>query len=314
MRFRRRRSIRGDATKRTFHTGMRTWGAAAALAVASACTEPPVNGPPARIVVGTADTLVVNSRRALQIPVRILDAAGRVMSMTGVHYQWTAGDSITVSATGSVTCTQRGDATLRVSLGGVATSVLIRCRPVRSVRIAGPMQFILGDSAQEMPVEVLGVDGEPVDLFAATVTILDRTVATANGLRIHARSIEGTVAELRVGDESASVGIHVYERVGTLVGLRPEQRFVAVPLHLVSGEVRRWPLPPGQWMLTMLPYEDEARGLRLRIEGANCMPARLTKRRIVCLSKNDASVIVYHPSTRAAPELSGTLLVRRVNA
>ena len=288
-------------------------GAALALAAASACIAPPVQGPPARIVIGTQGSLVVNNRRAVQIPVRVLDADGRVMADTGLRYQWMAGDSIPVSATGMVTCTKRADAHLRVSLGRVATRVLLRCRPVRIVHAAGPMQFILGDSSQEMPLQVVGVDGEPVDSFAMAVTFRSSVVAV-HGLRLQPLAIDGTVATVRVGDESASFGIHVYERVGTLAGLRPDQRFAALPLQLASGEVHRWPLPAGQWMFTMMPYEDEARGLRLRIEGAVCMPATLTRRRLVCEAHAGFSVMVYHPSTRSAPALSGTLLVRRVNS
>lgn len=284
------------------------------IALAGACTAPPEKSQVARIVVGTADTLVIHSRRAAQIPVRVLDAAGRVMPVTGVRFQSTSGDSTPISATGMVTCTRRADVHLRVSLGGVATNALLRCRPVRSVRVVGPMQFILGDSSQEMQIEVRGMNGERLDTFAMAVTVTDSTVVTVHGLRIHPRSIKGTVADVRVGDESAGFGIHVYERAATLDGLRPEQQFVAVPLRLASGEVRRWHLPTGQWMFTMMPYEDEGRGLRLRVEGANCVPATLTRRRIVCQTVKDAWVIVYHPSTRSAPELSGTLLVRRVNS
>ena len=48
---------------------------------------PPVQGPPARIVIGTEGSLVVNNRRAAQIPVRVLDADGRVMADTAQdHY------------------------------------------------------------------------------------------------------------------------------------------------------------------------------------------------------------------------------------
>jgi hypothetical protein len=64
----------------------------------------------------------------------------------------------------------------------------------------------------------------------------------------------------------------------------------------------------------MLPYEDETRGLQLRVEGANCLPAPITRRRYVCLAKNDAWVIVYHPSIKPAPDLTGKLLLRRVNS
>lgn len=284
-----------------------------AFLVAIACEAPPVMGPPARLVAGTSDTVIVNSRRPVPIPVRVPDAAGHILPVAGVRYVWSSGAPVPVSATGMVTCTQRGDATLRASLGSVATTVLLRCRPVRSVHILGPMQFVLGESAQDMPVVALGLDGNPVDLLAGTADIVDSSVAALDGLRIRPRKPEGTVAGIRVGDYSAGVGVHVYERVSTLDGLHPEQGYVAVSLRLGSGEWRRWRLPAGTWMLTMLPYEDEARGLRLRIEGANCLPAGLTKRRYVCLAKNDASVIVHHPSTKSAPELTGALLLRRVD-
>jgi hypothetical protein len=41
----------------------------------------------------------------------------------------------------------------------------------------------------------------------------------------------------------------------------------------------------------------------------------LTKRRYGCLVKTDATVIVFHPSTsKSASDLSGHLLVRRINS
>lgn len=280
--------------------------------VASACSAP-VDGPPARLVVGTSDTLIVSNLRPFQIPARVLDSSGHALQMTGVRYEWTAGDSIPISATGIVTCTRNADATLRASVGVLVATALLQCRPVRTVHIAGPMQFTLGDSAQAIPVEALGIDSSRVEMFAASAEIMDSSIAGLDGMLIRPRKPGATLASVRVGDRSAAVGVHVYERVNTLDGLRPEQTFVAVPLRLTSGEVRRWRLPAGIWMLTMLPYEDEARGLRLRIEGANCLPAPITPRRYVCLAKDQASVIVYHPSIKPAPHLAGELLLRRVS-
>jgi hypothetical protein len=291
---------------------MRLVPAVSALLIVNACDAPPRMGPPARLVAGVSDTVIVNSRRSVQIPVRALDAAGRPLPVTGVRYQWMDGARVAVSTTGTVTCTQPGDATLRASLGSIATSVLLRCRPVQKLHIPGPIQFVLGDTAQDMSIEAFDPDGHRVYLLAGTADIFDTTIASLDGLRLTPRSPGSTVASFRAGERSAGVGVHVYERVATLDGLRPEQGYVAMSLRLVSGEVRRWHLPAGEWMLTMLPYEDEARGLRLRIEGANCLPAPLTRRRYVCLAKNDASVIVYHPSTKSAPDLTGELLLRRV--
>jgi hypothetical protein len=289
------------------------WRSATAFALASACREPE-SAPPAHIVLGTSDTVVVNSRLAAQIPVRVVDAEGRELPTAGARFRWMAGDSLPISALGVVTCARRADATVRVSIEDVETTARLLCRPVASVRVAGPMQLIFGDSAQTMPIQALDADGRPVDLFSMRVKLTDTTVVAVHGLQVHPRRVKGTVAEVRIGEASGSFGIHVYERAATLAGIRADQFFVAVPLQLASGELRRWPLPKGQWMFTMMPYEDEASGLRLRIGGANCMPARLTPRRIVCETTGDASVIVYHPSIKAAPDLTGMLLVRRVNS
>jgi hypothetical protein len=174
------------------------------------------------------------------------------------------------------------------------------------------MQFVLPDTAQTMTFEALDADGKRVDLLAGTADILDSTVATLDGLRILPRSPGSTIAGIRVGNISKGTGVHVYQRVSTLDGLRPEQHQVAVQLRLASGEVRRWHLPAGEWMLTMLPEADEATGIRLRVEGANCSPMLLTRRRYGCLVKNDASLIVYNPFVgKSAQELTGQLLVFR---
>jgi hypothetical protein len=52
---------------------MRTATAAVALLLASAC-----KAPPARLVTGASDTVVVNNQRPVHLPVRVLDARGRV--------------------------------------------------------------------------------------------------------------------------------------------------------------------------------------------------------------------------------------------
>ncbi len=284
------------------------------ILVATACDTPPVVGSPASLVAGMSDTVIVNSRRPVQMPIRVLDANGHLLPPAGVRYQRTAGDQVPVTATGVVTCTQAGDATLRASLGSLATSFLVRCRPVQKLHIAGPVQFVLGDSAQDMSIEALGPDGHPVYMLRGSTNILDTSIASLDGLRLTPRSPGSTLATFRAGERSAAVGVHVYQGVATLDGLRPEQAYIALSLRLVSGEFRRWRLPPGEWMLTMLPYEDETRGLQLSVEGANCLPAPITRRRYVCLAKNHAWVIVYHPSIKPAPDLTGKLLLRRVNS
>jgi hypothetical protein len=254
--------------------------------------------------------VIVNNRRPVWIPVRVLDAAGHVLPDTGVRFQWASGANIPVSAVGELTCARSGDATVRATLGRLATEAVVRCRPVETVRIAGPIQFMLGDTARQLPIAVLGPDGRPVDLLEGQVWIEDSSVATVEGLRVRPRAPGATLLAVTIGNRDGAAGVHVYERASTLDGLRQERRLLAVPLRLTPGDMRRWHLPAGEWMLTMWPEEDEGRGLRLRLEGANCVRSRISKRRYQCLVRDEASVIVYAP-WQAAPssELIGTLAV-----
>ena len=269
-------------------------------------------GPPARLVAGVADTVVVNSRRPVQLPLRVLDPAGRSLDSAGVQYRWTAGMPVPVSATGVVTCTQSGDATVRASLGPLVTDVLLRCRPVRDVLALRMMNLVVGGPAQELPFLAVGVDGQPVTLLTAQVTVEDSTIAAVEGLRIRARAPGSTGLTMRVGDRLAFASVHAYERVRSPEGLRPGQH-VAVPVRLAGGEMRRWRMPASaqSYFLTMLPDRNEQQMPGLAIVGANCALG-LDSHSYFCLAQHDASVIVYHPQqVDPAQELRGTLAVWR---
>ncbi len=286
-------------------------GLLAVLALGVACSES--NGPPVRLVGGAADTVIINNRAEIRIPLRVLDAHGHALPDSGVRYRLIAGDQIAVSPTGKVKCLHSADATVQASLGSLAATMLVRCRPVKRVHIDGPIQFLLPDTAQEMPLRVLDLDGNEVTLLKGTTNIIDTTVATIDGIRVIPKAPGATVAGVRFGNESAGVGVHVYEKVSSLDALAQGKKFVGVSLRLGGGEMRTWNLPAGSWMLTMLPESDEVNGVRLRIEGANCSLLQLTRRRYGCFVKSAGRVIVFNPLTSiTAPELTGVLLVRPV--
>jgi hypothetical protein len=277
------------------------------LLALSAC-----KGPPARLVAGTADTIIVNNRRPVQLPMRVFDAAGHHLDSSRVRYQWTAGAPIPVSATGIVTCTQAGDATLRAALGPLATRVIVRCRPVRDVRALRMLNLVVGDSAQEVPFEAVDVNGQPVTLLTGDLTVDDSTIATVEGQRIRARAQGSTGLTMRIGDRSAFASVHVYEHVPTPERIRPGQH-LAVRVRLAGGEMRSWRLPASAetYFLSMLPDRDEQRMPRLAIVGANCGRG-LDANSFFCLAQHDASVIVYHPQqVDQSQALSGTLAVWR---
>ncbi|MDQ8166031.1 MAG: hypothetical protein P3A28_09805 [Gemmatimonadota bacterium] len=269
-------------------------------------------GPPARIVVGISDTVVVHSQRPTAIPAEARDAEGLVVAKVAISYRLTGGDSIPMTSDGTVTCTRHADAKVTATAGALSTVALVRCRPIRSIHMNGPVQFIAGDTAQPLVTQIVGLNGEALDVVAGSVAIDDRAVAGAEGMRITAREPGAARVTLTVGDSSATADVNVYEPLDALVRLRPEQKFVAVRLSLRSGEYRRWTLPAGTWMLTMLPYKDEKRGIRLKVAGASCVPEPISPRRISCTTADSAYVTVEHPSKTRAPELEGQLLVRRI--
>jgi hypothetical protein len=275
------------------------------------CAAAGCKGPPSRLVAGTADTVIVNNRRPVQLPIRVLDAAGHRLDSSGVRYQWMAGVSVPVSATGVVTCTQPGDATLSAAVGALTTRVILRCRPVRDVRALRMMNLVVGDSAQDVPFEAVDADGQPVTLLTGELTVGDSTIATVEGARIRARSPGSTEVTMRVGDRQGFMSVHIYERVASPEGIRPGQH-VAVPVRLTGGEMRSWRIAasPENYYVAMLP--DDAHPMpALAIRGANCQPA-LDEYSFFCLAQHDASVIVYHPQqVDPTQELSGRLAVWR---
>ncbi|MDQ3519930.1 MAG: hypothetical protein M3466_16210 [Gemmatimonadota bacterium] len=303
---------------------MRILTSAIVLFAACACGAPSTHGPAVRLSSGLSDTIIVNNRRPTPLPVWAVDAAGRTVTGAPIRYEWLDGAPLPVTSTGAVTCTQSGDFAVRADLGGLTARVFVRCRPVEYVRFPGPVQFIINDSQmsrpRKLPVSTYGPDGRPVALFAGGARVEDSSVAALHGLTVYPRTRGITMAGVAIGDRSAAIGLHIYQRVGTLAALdtilrvRPQQRLFAVPLRLESGELHRQRLPPGGWMLTMLPEngDHDSSGIRLRVEGATCQANLLnTPRRFGCSAGSDAAVVVYRAfRSRDASVATGDLLVR----
>jgi hypothetical protein len=294
------------------------------LFAAGACHFPRAKGPPARIVAGVRDTVVVNHyEEPGLIPVKVLDAAGRELSDTGVRFRWTGGMEVPVSPDGMVSCPAVGDATARASLGAVVTDLVLRCRPVTIVGISGPMHFVLGDSARNLPIVAIGPDGKPADLLAVTVIkeTADTSVLALDGIRVIPRAPGTRLVDVGIGGKWGSAGVQVYEPVTTPEGLDRERRHLALRVSLRPGEERRWRIAAAPWMVWVLPYEYEERGLRVRMEGANCDPGGKPRSggfahpvRLHCLSGDGAEVVASHPSSDpSAPPVEGTVLLRRVD-
>ena len=267
------------------------------------------------ILVGDADTAVVYNRQPVQLPVRVVGRAGRSVGSLPVHFVWLSGDSIPYSETGIVVCLKPGTTILGATLANAFANVVVRCRPVRSVQMAGPLNLVLGDSLQPpLQVQVLGLDGEPMGGVAGKLTVANRSVVRVEGNRVIPLSPGASFLDCSVGDESATIMVHVYEQVATLDHLRPEQDHVAVRADLRTGESRQWSLPGGKWVIAIRTDRDLAGGVGVQVEGADCENMSLVKGGFECLSNGGGSILVSHPVTSHEAVLRVQVLLRRVRA
>ena len=299
---------------------IRTWRAlTVAMAVTAGCRSEPA---PARITAGRSDTVLINNRNPIRIPLRVLDGEGQPLEDTGVRFERIGGDDLPVTAEGAVSCPRSGDLSVRASLGALSADLVIQCRPVQIVGVEGPVNLVLGDSARELPIVALGPDGLPVRQVNVTVIVRDTSVAKMEGSRLRTLMSGATMVDVLAGDADGSASVKVYDPVTTLEGLRKDQEHVAVRLRLAGRGKRSWPIPEGDYMLWMLPYDYEGRGLQVRIDGAVCEPQDPKPRssgfanppKAMCRARSGASLVVSHPSTsRSAPAIDGTLLLRQLS-
>ena len=169
-----RSSTRSGMAPRAQRLRLAAVGAGAGLAVAAAALAWLARiGPPARLLPGTAagiagDGIVVNSQRAGAAPrARPRRPRARARGRRTCATRGPAGIAVPVSRTGVVTCTRRGDAVVRATLGPLVTPVRVHCEPVRELRAAFEGDFVLGDSGRDLAADAVGVDGRPVTRLAA---------------------------------------------------------------------------------------------------------------------------------------------------
>jgi len=276
------------------------------------------NGPPARLVVGFGDTVLVNNSRPVQLSVQVSDAAGHVLPDTGVRFQWTSPINVPLSRTGVVTCTHTGDGTLRASLGPLVRTVLLRCRPVHDVLGGGPVNLVMGDPPYDLWFEAVDAAGRRVRPLTAVLTVDDTTIVTHEGWRIHARAPGTTSVDVYAGEGSAHWYVRVFEPAATFDSIRVGQH-LAVPVRLAAGEQRSWQIPASrkEFSVEILPASDTLRVPRLAVLGANCLsrtPWDMPRIRwgYTCLAWRGAAVIAYHPrNVDPAREWNGTVAVLR---
>lgn len=292
--------------------------------VGIACGGVAEAGHPVRLAFGRSDTLVVNHTSQTLLPVTAVDANDQKVANAGIRFEHVSGSSIGLTSDGKVDCSSSADATIRATLNNTSHTFVVRCRPVIRLQIPGPIQFVIGDSALSAPIAIpLGAYDEQmraVALIAGTLSVRDSSIATVTDSLIRPRKRGVTPLSARVGNQSATVGVHIYQRLDsrdpldTLLRIDSNHRQLALPLTLQPGDVIRHKLPPGDWMITTLMYSArDSSVFQLRFEEMNCTGNVLNDRnRFACHPRNEGAAIVVSRArgTGSAPLVSGYLLLR----
>jgi hypothetical protein len=228
------------------------------------------DGPPARIIpdlANAADGIIVNNVKPVQLPMRVVDKRGRRLESQPVHYAWASGARIAVSPTGEVRCGFAGDAVVRASSGAASTDVFVRCRPVRNIDHSNWVDLLEGAPPTALPFTAIGLNGEPVLQLRGAVRVEDSSVVSYDGSVLRPRKVGHTVVSVEVGDRRVAMSVIVHETVQSFASLRPDQRNVAIPVHLTRGDTVHWVLPPGLFWLKYLPHRASDTPPTITVEG-----------------------------------------------
>ena len=269
---------------------------------------------PARLIAGLSDTVVVNTPRTVDIPFDVVDSAGHVLRSKRPRIQWFSGDSLHVSNDGRVTCARSGDAIMRASLGPLSTTFVLYCRPIRAF-VFGMNNYTLVVGGPSKPLHVVGqgVDGRPVTLLAARLSVRDSAIATLDHGRVSPRSPGQTVIQVESGDSRTRLYVEVIQLVDAPTDLRPYHAFVA-RIRLAGGESQNWHVPPGRYELRFLPDAGGLGQALLATTKSNCARYADGGPHLSCVARDGATVILDNPLPAGRDgRMTGRLVVRRLS-
>jgi hypothetical protein len=272
-------------------------------------------GKAVRLVAGTSDTVVVNDRGQVPIPIYGLDASARRIEVHGVEFQPISENGITLSRDGQVQCAQRADATSRATLGAASTSFTLLCRPIRGFVMHEPMRLVRGDPGEDLDATAVGVDGQAVSLLAGSVTVEDTTIVSVHAGRVYPRALGHTHVRVQAGECATTILVEVFERVGSTAAMQPFQQYAVAPLRLVGNEFRTWPLAPGRYELLLIADPASHHELTLGASESNCARWPGDGQRYVCIAGKNSSVIVRNPRAvgkKGGNDAAASLFISRI--
>lgn len=274
-------------------------------------------GPPARLVAGKSDTIVVNSRNAVRLPVQVFDDAGRELPAQRLNFELVSGDPLRLSPSGQITCERRGDAEVLVSLGALSQRFALRCRPIKGFRFVygDGRPLVVGGAPRDLQFVAVGLDDTPERMLAGTLSISDSMVAELRGLTLYPRSPGETMVELDLSECIWAIGVTVHARVASPAELRSEHDlFLVSPLRLVDGERRGWRLPRGEYRVGLLTQAGVEKRLELGTTAMNCVPWITGGQDYHCIALAGASIDVRNPRRAGAGgHIYGELFAQRMD-
>jgi hypothetical protein len=229
------------------------------LAIAASVATRVHAGPPAQIVLDgptLAGTFVLNDTRSAQIPARIVDDRGHALPSRQLHYVLRSGKGVAVSPTGAVSCTSNTDAVVSASVESIVTSIPVACRIVRELRATRWLTLIAGADARPLPFAASGTDGESVRQLRGAMRVDDSTIAMVDGGRVRPIQPGETTIEVEVARHTARTRVFVHALIEHFTDRTPNQRFVAVLVHVGPAAVQRIAVPVGAFWLTYVPRRE----------------------------------------------------------
>jgi hypothetical protein len=283
-----------------------------------------LDGPPAQLIAqsGSAtEGVVVNNVKPVQLETHVLDKAGHLLVSKDVRYKWMSGVRIPVSQSGVVTCKREGDATVRASLGSIATDVEVWCRPVTELRAGSWTDFVAGDPPRHLQYTALGADGAAVTQLRGSARVIDSSVATLSGAILIPKAVGRTMVEVEIGDRETRMEVIVHERVRNFDRLRPDQSFVAAPIRLERGDTVHMSLPLGTIWLKYLPRRSGEAPPTITVDGpVVCTPGNGLRSYLVpsdefgtyCYVRAPGATVIAGHGVAGVPVVEGSLAIERM--
>jgi len=200
----------------------------------------------------TADRAEMQVQESVQLSMRALDGAGRLIEDASVRWISSTPEIASVDQTGKVLATNPGTAKITAVVGSVTTSTLIVIHELPATELSAMLPSDRPYAGQALPVRVTALNrlGEVVGVPVLTYESADPSVAAVDGAGlVFARSAGRTSITVRGGTASARVDLTVRPDPGLTYALTPLESQVrtgdVVRLQATvrgpEGEVRAFP-------------------------------------------------------------------------